>query len=269
MNLPIFQVDPANPHRRRCFWQGIGFITLIAITLGLLEWQKQLALAAKTRLGGDIEIEAPLKPVNLRANAFLLFNGTRLSRLMEMQGAAGAGDEQRPVLLIGIDRNYPLYGELVLKDVQKKNIYARLPHQPVWGAAVEESLLKELALHPGDRMKVGKAEVLITASITHIPDTGENALPRVLVSKEAFGASGLMENNESLLFHYRLQTDAAAFRKQWTENFPRAPWRVRDWRDVATIYQWVTMLFWLAIAGCIVDAIALLLTGYRYYKTRI
>jgi putative ABC transport system permease protein len=187
-------------------------------------------------LGGDVTLARPHRRAEPAERAWMAARG-RVSETATLRAMARRldGEEQVLVELKGVDAAYPLAGELRLAPAGA----ARLAQERT--AAVEPILLERLGLKPGDRMQLGKVEVVLAATIVAEPDKIYDRLtfgPRVLVSLATLEATGLVEPGSLVRWRYALKLDGAAdtarlaaWRDAVRAAHPDAGFSVADRRD--------------------------------------
>jgi putative ABC transport system permease protein len=233
--------------------------------------RENTARDARTGLGGDVEIRLVNQLFFLRADAFMRFNSRSLSRNMDMHTVAQHEEERVPIILKGIDRAYPLYGEMRFKDGAHAHPFARLPRQKVWGAAVEQELLNRLGIKPGARIQVGATEFETRAVIESEPDRGDSPMPLILVSREAFIATGLSQAGAETRYRYRLTLPEGLGLDEWRQRldktFPNARWEVIQWPElVSSNYRLLSLLLAGIAAAWLIVLLSFLLSCYRCGK---
>ncbi|MDX1484814.1 MAG: FtsX-like permease family protein, partial [Alphaproteobacteria bacterium] len=92
-----------------------------------------------------------------------------------------------------------------------------------------------LGLGRGDRLRIGAATFRIAALLEREPDQASGRFklgPRVLVSRAALAATGLIRPGSLIRYHTRIAyapgTDGEALEAALAEAFPNAGWRVRN-----------------------------------------
>ena len=189
---------------------AIGVSALVGVSLFAAHVEHAVSRQAKGLLGGDLEIRSshPLSAESGTVLDALDQRGiirTHVSELVAMaarttQGVTSAQATQI-VELKAVEHGYPLYGQLKLEPSAPLD---RLLHPdgsqcqtvPCHGAVVQEALLLRMALAIGDRVKIGKAEFLITGLVRTEPDRMANAFslgPRVMISAAGLHSSGLVQ----------------------------------------------------------------------------
>lgn len=197
-----------------------------------------LAADGRALLGGDIELRLVHRAANPGERAWLAARG-RVSETAQMRAMARAVDGDAPTLieLKAVDRAYPLYGAVDLLPAMPLAV-ALEPRDGLWGAAVEESLLRRLDLKLGDSIRVGEGRFELRAIIAREPDRATEGLtlgPRVLVDAGGLSTTGLIVPGSLVHYHYRVAlppgADAAAAAAAAADQHKDTGWRVRDWRN--------------------------------------
>ena len=195
---------------------------------------------ASALLGGDLEIRLSQRPLTDAQRQYLEQQGF-VSEILEMRTmAAGLDGQQRALVeLKAVDAAYPLYGELTLQPAQVFSA-ALAGAGNSFGALVEPSFLERFALQVGDQVQVGKAQLIIRGVLLSEPDRTIRAFhlgPRLLVSRAALAATGLLQPGSLVTYRYRLKMDDREqvddLQQQLKQRFPEAGWRMRSWRQAA------------------------------------
>ena len=230
-----------------------GFRVLIAcLALGVAAVAGVGSLAAalsaglkaegRVLLGGDVDLAFTHRRASREQLEWLQAQTAGISTVIELRTMArpisGSG-RQRLVELKAVDKDYPLYGGLKLRDgVNLARIHAQ--EAGVWGAAVDPRVLEHLGITTGGLFRIGDAKFRAVAIVDREPDRGTQAFrlgPRVIVAASALSATGLEQPGSLIRYHYRLAltpgTDLAVWRAQLQERFPGAGWRIRDVENAA------------------------------------
>ncbi|GGO81526.1 glycosyl transferase family 1 [Marinobacterium nitratireducens] len=210
-------------------------VTLIAATGGLYR-QVEASLLADSRalFGGDLEVESreALAPEVLD---WIRARGS-LSLLIEVRTMLGNSDgDYQLVELQSADRQYPLYGELLLEPAQDL-VTATGLRDGRWGVALDPVLAQRLGLGVGDSVEVGALTLEVRALIRRQPDRRLSADwrgPPVLLAAPALNASGLIGPGSRLEYEYRIRTDLspAAWRDAFVDAFPDSDWEIHTFSD--------------------------------------
>jgi putative ABC transport system permease protein len=199
---------------------------------------------ARALLGGDIEFSLAQRPAGEAESVFLSAQGT-LSRATRLRAMAIAdnGASRSLIELKAVDSTYPLYGSITL-DPPQPLAAALAEHDSVWGAVVAPALLDRLGLKLGDAIHIGSARFVLRAMLAHEPDSVSGIYelgPRVMVSRDALAATGLLAPGSLVAYAYRLRlpstSDASAVIDAAKTKFPEAGWRIRSFADAAPNLQ--------------------------------
>ncbi len=223
-----------------CLMLGVAVIAAVqSVSSGILTGLKE---DGRIFLGGDVSVRQIYTPPTGDPLAFLTASG-RVSESAEMRGMARALDDQRSSLveIKAVDGAYPLYGALELKD--GGDLHAALARRDgLWGAVVEDSLLERLALKPGDRLRLGEAELVVRAVLLREPDklaAGVFSLgPRLMIAREALPDTGLQQPGGIITWTEKIAlppgVQPEAWKAELNRRFPDAPWRVRDYTSASS-----------------------------------
>ncbi|MFL0416038.1 ABC transporter permease [Sphingomonas sp. 179-I 2A4 NHS] len=211
----------------------LGVATLAAIGSLTASITQELAARGRTLLGGDIEIAMMQREIGPRiAELRRLGIVSETIRLRAMARALGGqrGNAREAVLteLKGVDRAYPLYGTLTLKQGR----YAPLDPDKV---VIGEALADRLAIGPGARLRYGEADFTVSGIIGDEPDrVGEGFTlgPVAIVSMEGLRRTGLIQPGSLYDSKYRVRlpagSDAPALREQLEKANAPLGWSLKD-----------------------------------------
>jgi putative ABC transport system permease protein len=142
--------------------------------------------------------------------------------------------------LKAVDGAYPLYGTFTADPDQP--VQALLAEKDgAYGALAAPLLLDRLGLKVGDRILIADMPLVIRGTIVSEPDAlsdGFTFAPRLLVSRDALLASGLIKTGSLVDNFYRVKLDDPAkarreIRKEAEAKFPEAGWSVRGAANAA------------------------------------
>ncbi len=260
MLAPASQSMPLTPLRfaPRFIWRDLrggvrGFGVFIAcIALGVMaiagvgsvaaSLNDGIGSAGRIILGGDLALTLIQRQASDTERAFLDAHGTvsvvTTLRAMARTTATPASDGDSTLVEVkAVDAAYPLFGKIVT-DPAMPLAALLAPNIGAFGAAVDPSLLTRLNLKTGDRITIGNAVIELRAALINEPDKLAGGIgfgPRVLISKAALQATGLLQPGSLVRWQYRLRlpdahsSDAAvtALEKQAQTQFPQAGWQIR------------------------------------------
>ena len=222
---------------------ALGVMTIAGVGSVAASLNDGIAKAGRAILGGDIAFSLIQREASEPERAFLETRGelsvaaTMRTMARPVANPAASDSPGALVEVKAVDDNYPLFGELKTDPALPPSALFAL-RGATFGAAADPVLLSRLALKIGDHVTLGNADVELRAALVSEPDklTGGIGLgPRVLISKAALGATGLLQPGSLVRWQYRLRlpransTDAAvaALERQAQADFPQAGWEIR------------------------------------------
>jgi putative ABC transport system permease protein len=221
-----------------CIVLGVGAIAMIGSLSAALE--RGVDNEGQALLGGDIEFSVVHRELTEAELGFLQARGT-VSTVATVRAMAHSDERVLLVEVKAVDHRYPLYGSLDL-DGDIALAEALAPAEGRFGVVVEPLILSRIGLAPSETLRLGDAAFDVRAAIVREPDRAADGFilgPRVLMSREALDATGLVRPGSLITWRYRVQLpagasarDVAALRLQAIEAFPDAGWSVRT-RDRA------------------------------------
>ncbi|SIQ68125.1 putative ABC transport system permease protein [Rhizobium sp. RU35A] len=143
------------------------------------------------------------------------------------------GSQQALVEVKAVDGAYPLYGSVVT-DPQRPLSDLLGREGDAFGAVAAPLLLERLGIEAGQELLIGNARIRITAALVTEPDAlseGFGFAPRLMLSREALIASGLIQTGSLVEHSYKVKMPAPLSRAALTEKanaaFPAAGWSIR------------------------------------------
>ena len=223
----------------------LGVFAIAAVGSFSAAARQGLLSDARALLGGDLEIHLVSRQLSAAEHQFVSHLGT-VSAVVEMRAMARSvkSDHRALVELKAVDHAYPLYGSV--GSAPPRQLAGQLAGQLAresdgsFGALAEAALLARLGVKVGDELHLGDATLRISGILTREPDRTLRAFtlgPRLLISRAALAATGLMEPGSLYTFAYRLRlppgSDAAHVKETLQAAFPDAGWRLRTWQEAA------------------------------------
>jgi putative ABC transport system permease protein len=216
-----------------CLALGTATIALIGALAASVE--RGLNEQGQPLLGGDVEFSLIHREVDEKELAYIQSKG-QVSAVGTLRAMAVAGENTTLAEVKAVDAAYPLYGALTLEggvspagQLEAKN--------GTYGMLVDPLLLGRLDLKTGDKVKLGDIELDVRGVIANEPDRISSGIvlgPRMLVSREALQATGLVQPGSLITWGYRVKlpgnpgvADARAAVNQAQRDFPNAGWRLR------------------------------------------
>jgi len=215
-----------------CIALGTGAIAAVnsvsrAIT-GAIASQGQEILA------GDVRFELDNREATTQELQFLEGLGTvSISTSLRSMARVPDGSEQGLVELKAVDDAYPLYGTFVAEPDRPLDELLKQDGE-VFGAVAAPLLLDRLGLQPGDELLVGNARLRLAATVAAEPDfasEGFGFAPRLLMSRQALVASGLVQTGSLVEHAYKIRLNdpaqRGALQARASAEFPSAGWSIR------------------------------------------
>jgi putative ABC transport system permease protein len=144
-----------------CLFLGVGALTAIGTLTRSIE--RELSQRGQAILGGDMQIAVWQRPLAPAETAALQKLG-RVSTGIRLQAMASAGDLAAPVELKAVDRAWPLYGQLTLKDGR------HVGAPPAGVAWLGEGAAARLGIGPGGSFAIGPTRLTVGGIIADEPD---------------------------------------------------------------------------------------------------
>lgn len=210
-----------------CIALGVG--ALVGVALFSANVERAVTREARGLMAGDLEVRLsrPMSEKGETVLQSLTSRGIATIHVSELAGMAVIADGGRTqqtqiVELKAVEAGYPFYGVLRLEPDRPlpELLYPPAPvclalhasrftpHEPCYGAVVQESLLIRLGLSVGHRVKVGEAVFTITGILRKEPDRVAgpfNLGPRVMVSREGLAAAELIKPGSRVRERYLLK----------------------------------------------------------------
>ena len=201
----------------------LGVAALVAV--GSLRDNLRLAIEEQTKalLGADLTVNSRSR-LPPEAQAYFATLGEDRAREVSFNSMLilpGVGGPTRLVQVRAIEGGFPFYGDL---DTKPKDARAALAGG--MNALLEESLLVQFDLKPGDRVRLGSAEYTVAGSLRSVPGeaVAVTALaPRVFVPLSTVGGTGLLQpgslSRHRFYFKFPAKFDVDAQVKVMREKF--------------------------------------------------
>ena len=179
--------------RRRLLLFSLAIVLGVAALVGIGSVRDNLRAAieeqTKGLLGADLVITSRAKLTD-EANRFIASLGGVESREISFNSMLSVPGGTRLVQVRALEGDFPFYGDF---DTAPREARADLRRGT--GAVIEDSLLVQFGLKPGDKIKLGVAEFTLAGGLLRVP--GEAAAvatiaPRVFIPLDAAEKTGLL-----------------------------------------------------------------------------
>ena len=230
------------------------FLLCLALGVGAIAGVGSLSQAilgaltdnGRSLLGGDLEVRLAGYRADTGLRATFGKGGT-LSEIATLRAmartSAKASASASLVEVKAVDGAYPLYGAVTITSGAPA--MATLEQRGGrFGALVEQALLDRLGLDIGGALKLGQANLEVRGVIAREPDRAAAGFivgPRVLISRAALEASGLVQPGSLVNWRYRIRLadgnagdrEVEQFRKNLTDAYPDAGWHIKTRANAA------------------------------------
>ncbi|MBB4291780.1 putative ABC transport system permease protein [Rhizobium leguminosarum] len=193
-----------------------------------------IASQGQELLAGDVRFELNNREATPQELGFLEGLGTvSVSTGLRSMARKPDGSDQALVEVKAVDDAYPLYGKFVAEPDYP--LAALLSGQGgTYGAVAAPLLLDRLGLAVGDELLLGNVKLSITGTVKTEPDAlseGFGFAPRLLVSRRALEASGLIQTGSLVEHAYKIRLENKAamsgIQARAAKEFPSAGWAIR------------------------------------------
>ncbi|MDP4594708.1 MAG: FtsX-like permease family protein [Beijerinckiaceae bacterium] len=236
-----------------CIFLGVAAITGIGSSARILS--DSLAQEGQKILGGDIAFRIAQQEADAEQISWMRQHA-KVSSIATMRAMARSRSGEASLAeLKAVDSAYPLTGSVVLADTTEPLARALAVKDGVHGVIADPALLVRLGLKQGDTFFIGDSVFQLRAVLKSEPDKladGFGLGPRVLMTQDAFRASGLVQPGALIRWTYRLLlTDARSGSRNNTsasdavlrqtlasarQAFPDAGWRVTTRANVSPAF---------------------------------
>lgn len=222
---------------------ALGVAALAAVGTMRASIAAGLARDGAALLGGDAEVRLTYRFASPDERATLARIASAVSEVAEFRSMLVAprveGVERALTQVKAVDAAYPLVGQVRLSPPMPLG-RALAGEGGLPGAVVEGALADRLGAAPGDRVRLGTQDFVLTAILERFPDDAGQSLalgPVTIVRRADLAGSDLLGPGTLFSAHYRLRlppgTGLDAAKAQVTAALPRAGLRWRDAREGA------------------------------------
>ncbi|WP_413710474.1 ABC transporter permease [Rhizobium sp. Rhizsp82] len=215
-----------------CIALGTGAIAAVnSVSTSITD---TIASQGQELLAGDVRFELNNREATQDEMNFLRgFGKVSTSTGLRSMARKPDGTDQALVEVKAVDDAYPLYG--TFQSEPDYPLAALLSTQSgTYGAVAAPLLLERLGLSIGDEILLGNATLNITGTVKTEPDAlseGFGFAPRLIVSREALQASGLIQTGSLVEHAYKIKLDdpgeIGTVRDRAAKEFPSAGWSIR------------------------------------------
>ena len=224
-----------------CLALGVAAIAAVgSVKTGI---EAGLKAEGATLLGGDAEAEFTYRFASKNERTWLENISLKISEVADFRSMIVVQREdvfERALTQIkAVDKNYPLSGEVVLKNGLELSV-ALTEKDGVDGVVMESVLADRLGLQVGDSLKIGTQKLMLGGILQSFPDAAGDEFslgPRTIVYTTSLEKSGLLEPGTFFSSKYRLDlaenTNLDDIAIQAQDKFANSGLRWRDGRNGA------------------------------------
>lgn len=213
--------------RRRLLLFSLAIVLGVAalVAIGSLRDNLRTAIDEQTKslLGADLTVTSRAEFPEEPAKYFATLGEARAREISfnSMLLVAREGGPTRLVQVRAIEGDFPFYG-----DFNTEPADARAALRGGMNVVVEESVMVQFALKPGDTVRLGTAEYRVSGSLRAIPGEAmavTQMAPRVFVPMATVGGTGLLQpgslSRHRLYFKFPAGFDADALARELRDKF--------------------------------------------------
>ncbi|MGR3377401.1 MULTISPECIES: ABC transporter permease [Rhodobacterales] len=221
-----------------CLALGVAAIAAVGMVRSAI--QAGLERESAAILGGDAEIELTYRYATDDELGWMRGVAETVSEVVDFRSMAvvdRGGEAERALTQIrAVDDAYPLIGQVRLEpEMPLEAAFAGADGLP--GIVMERALTDRLALSPGDTVRLGTQDFVLSAVLARYPDSASGGFdfgPRSLVLRTDLAASGLLAEGTLFSTMYRMDlppaTDLQALEDEAEARFRDSGLRWRDAR---------------------------------------
>jgi putative ABC transport system permease protein len=193
-----------------------------------------IATQGQSILAGDVRFELRNREATAEERAYLDSLGqVAVSTGLRSMARLADGSQQTLAEVKAVDGAYPLFGDFAAEPA------APLPQLlakqgETYGAVAAPLLLERLGIKIGDELLLGNVRLKLSGTVVDEPDAlsdGFGFAPRLLLSRDALFASGLVQTGSLVEHAYKIRLTDTSKRATITEDtnreFPNAGWSIR------------------------------------------
>ncbi len=242
----------------------------LAAVLSLVSsMERSIEANSRSILGGDLLFSVANREASEDELAAMREAGT-VSHMVETRSMLVKPDGGTMLVeMRSIDANWPLAGDVAFNGTRPRG---------AGEIAVDPLIADRLDLEPGDKVRLGFADLTVAAIIADMPQGGGfNLAPPALVTPEAMDATRLIQPGSILTHEYRLLlpagTSPIAVREAFVERFADAGWRILSREEAAGgVQRFVAiagdMLLLVAIAALGIGALGIVSAARAFAASR-
>lgn len=203
---------------------GLASVTSLASSV-----DGAIAAQGRTLIGGDLVLTIAQREASGEERAAIEALGPHAKSIGTRAMLVAPGERSMLIELVGADSAWPLAGTLKLAPGGKRPSGSEI--------AIGRAAAERLALKPGDRVRVGRAELTVSAIVESMPGGGGGFAfaPPAMVDLAGLTRTELVQPGSLTATSYRLLLPAASdpetVGRAYQQQFPDGGWRASDRSD--------------------------------------
>lgn len=202
---------------------GLASVTSLASSV-----DGAIAAQGRTLIGGDLVLTVAQREASDEELAAIEALGPHAKSAGTRAMLVAPGERSMLIELVGADSAWPLAGQLKLAPGGRRPSGSEI--------AIGRAAAERLTLKPGDKVRVGRAELTVSSIVESMPQGGGFAFaPPALVDEAGLARTGLVQPGSLTSTSYRLLLPAAsdpeAVGRAYQRQFPDGGWRASDRSD--------------------------------------
>ncbi|WP_324721026.1 ABC transporter permease [Salinimicrobium sp. HB62] len=179
----------------------LGIAAVVAIQSFGETLKDNISLQSKSMMGADYKIDMDKAPGKELLSIMDSLGGAEAKEISFVSMAAFPGKEGTKLVQVrGIEGDFPLYGELETDPPNAARTY-----QEQGQALVDATVMKQLSLEPGDKVKIGEVVLPIAGALISVP--GSNAFfssvaPPAVIPFRFIKESGLVQTGSRISYDF-------------------------------------------------------------------
>ena len=184
----------------------LGIAAVVSIQSFSNNLKENIALQSKSLMGADYIIDSDQEP-NERVSFIIdSLGGPDAREISFASMAAFPGKEGTKLVRVrGIDGDFPFYGDLETTPASAASDY-----QEKGGALLDATVMLQLGLQTGDRIKVGKVELPILGALKSVPGSSSifsSIAPPLIIPYRFIEETGLVQVGSRIGYNYYFKAD--------------------------------------------------------------
>ena len=184
----------------------LGIAAVVSIQSFSNNLKENIALQSKSLMGADYIIDAEDLP-NERVSFIMdSLGGPEAEEISFASMAAFPGREGTKLVRVrGIKGDFPFYGELETEPTS-----ARTEYQEKGAALLDATVMLQLGIKPGDKIKIGNVELPVAGALKSVPGSAaifSSIAPPVIIPHRLIEKTGLVQVGSRIGYKYYFLAD--------------------------------------------------------------